>query len=260
MAENGFATGIAVDRPADHVVRLTIDRPPVNAIDSAAQRELTAQLRSAHDDTSVRAVVLTGAGTHFCGGADLREEQSIERDAVGGFLTGVGELLDAIRSHRVPVVAAIEGAAHGGGLEVALACDLRIGSTSCAFAAAGVNVGLVANFRALSQAIGDARARHLLLTGWTCRGEQALDWGLVTELVESDRLADRSIEIAERIASRAPLSVETTKDCLNRSIDLDSAEATELQGRSFARLFRTADHAEALRAFFEKRPGRYERT
>lgn len=250
---------VRADRPAAHVLRITIDRPPVNAIDSAAQRAIADLLDAATDDHDVRAIIVTGAGRHFCAGADLREEQDIERDDVGEFLGGIGRLLDAVRHHRVPVVAAVNGAAHGGGLELALCCDIRIGDDKVNFGAAGVNVGLVANFRGLTRVIGDARARHMLLTGWSCRGQQALDWGLVTELVGTDELDGRAVAIAERIASRSPLSVETTKHCMNESIDLDEAEATTLQGRSFARLFRTRDHAEALTAFFEKRPGVYER-
>ncbi|MEM7140776.1 MAG: enoyl-CoA hydratase-related protein [Actinomycetota bacterium] len=256
MAEGA---SIVVDRPADRVVRITIDRPPVNAIDSSAQASLADALRAVADDTEVRAVVLTGAGRHFCAGADLREEQDLERDAVDGFLVGIGVLLHEIRHHRVPVVAAVNGPAHGGGLELALSCDIRIGCERSSFGAAGVNVGLVANFRSLVRAIGDARARHLLLTGWSCPAEQALDWGLLTELVPAEELADRAVAVASRIATRSPLSVETTKDCLNRSGDLDEQEATRLQAESFARLFRTKDHAEALVAFFEKRDGEYHR-
>jgi enoyl-CoA hydratase len=253
------APPVTVDRPADHVVRITIDRPPVNAIDAAAQRALHAALDEATADLDVRAVVLTGAGRHFCAGADLREEQELERDDVGDFLTGIGALLDAVRTHRVPVVAAVNGAAHGGGLELALSCDIRLGCADSSFGAAGVNVGLVANTATLVTAIGEARARHLLLTGWSCRGEQALDWGLLTELVDARELQDRAVAVAARIASRSPLSVEATKEVLNRSADLDADAARSLQARRFARLFRTADHAEALRAFFERRDGRYER-
>ncbi|MEM9200671.1 MAG: enoyl-CoA hydratase/isomerase family protein [Actinomycetota bacterium] len=249
---------IRIDRPVPHVMRLIIDRPPVNAIDSVAQRALADALAAAHDDHDIRAVVLSGNGKHFCAGADLREEQSIERDEVGGFLAGIGVLLHRLRHHRVPLVAAINGPAHGGGLELALSCDIRIGGPAAAFGAAGVNVGLVANVRLLAHAIGDARARHLLLTGWTLQAEQALEWGLLTELVAGD-VGKRALAVAERIASRSPLSVETTKACLNRSPDLDEHDALQLQAEKFAELFRTADHAEALVAFFEKRPGVYRR-
>lgn len=262
MNDDASMTGIRVDRPVDRVVRITIDRPPVNAIDSVAQRALSLALLDADDDTDVRAVVLTGAGRHFCAGADLREEADLQAggdDDVGGFLVGLGKMLHAIRRHRVPVVAAVNGPAHGGGLEVALSCDIRIGCDASAFGAAGVNVGLIANFRSLVATIGDARARHLLLTGWTCRGRQALEWGLLTELVHEEVVQQRAIAVAERVASRAPLSVEATKDCLNRSPDLSDRDALELQSSEWARLFRTEDHSEALRAFLDKRDASYER-
>jgi enoyl-CoA hydratase len=250
---------VTVERPVEHVARITVDRPPVNALDRATQRAVTAALTDTAEDLDVRAVVLAAAGTRFCGGADLAEEQALDRDDVGDLLGDIAAMLDAVRNHRAPVVAAVNGAAFGGGLELALACDIRIAARSASFGAAGVNVGLVASFRSLTRAIGDARARHLLLTGWTCPADQALEWGLVTEVVDDAVLAERAVAVAARIATRAPLSVESTKECLNRSHDLSDAEAAALQGRRFARLFRTEDHAEALRAFFERRPGRYER-
>jgi len=251
---------VFVDRPAAHVVRVTIDRPPVNAIDSHTQRLLTETFTELGDDLGVRAVVLTGAGDHFCAGADLREEQALDRDDVTSFLRGFGEVLAAVSGHRVPIVAAINGAAHGGGLELALACDIRVGSERASFGAAGVNVGLVANFSSLVATIGDARARHLLLTGWTCRAEQASDWGLLTDVVPADALAERAVAVASRIASRAPLSVEATKACLDALPSLPERDADAMQVREFARLFRTDDHREALHAFFERRPGVYHRT
>lgn len=248
---------IISDRPAAHVLRLTINRGPVNAIDMKSQAALAEQFEAASEDFDVRAIILSGSGRHFCAGADLREEQDMQRGDVGDFLAGFGRLVTRVHKHRVPIVAAVNGPAHGGGLELALACDIRIGCEDSAFGAAGVNVGLVASFRTLSAAIGDARARHLLLTGWSCRTQQALDWGLLTELVPADELSGRAVEVASRIASRSPLSVETTKRCLNESADLDEVQSAKLQVESFARLFRTKDHAEALMAFFQKRDGVY---
>lgn len=250
---------IRIDHPADHVVELTIDRPPVNALDRDHQVELTAALRAADDDTDVRAVILTGAGRHFCAGADLREERALDRDDVGDLLGDIGRMLRAIGGHRVPVIAAVNGQAHGGGLEVALSCDLRLGSTTAAFGAAGVNIGLMANVAQLHDLVGPARARHMLLTGLAVRADQALAWGLVTELHEPDDLLPAARRLAGRIATRAPLAVEATKAAIAAHPDLDRRGATALQVETFSRLFRTEDHAEALTAFFEKRPGTYHR-
>lgn len=252
-----MTAAICSERVTDHVEIITIDRPPVNALDRAAQRALTEALGRAHDDLDVRCVVLHGRNGAFCAGADLREEQSIERSEVGALLTDVGAMLDAVAEHRVPVVASVDGPAHGGGLELALSCAIRVVSPRASFAAAGVRVGLVANVRQLSRAVGPARARHLLLTGDTCDAARALDWGLATEMADEPLAA--AIAIAERIARRAPLSVEATKAMCDRDPELDEAEARTLQVREFARLFRTRDHAEALTAFFERRAGSYER-
>lgn len=248
---------VHTSRSQPAVVHLEIDCQPVNAISTSAQQRLTEELVKIDQDITVRSVVLSGRGRHFCAGADLRQEQEMERDAVGGFLSTFGELLSTIRNLRVPVVAAIDGAAAGGGLELAMACDLRVVGERAKFIAAGVNVGLVANFRLLATAIGDARARSMLLTGLPVDSATAMAWGLATEAVPSVELIAQASAIAERIATRAPLSVEATKRCLNQSLDLDEAEAFALQGRTFARLFRTEDHAEALVAHFEKREGKY---
>jgi enoyl-CoA hydratase len=248
---------VRIDVPSDHVRVVTIDRPPVNAIDRVTQRALSAAFTSFRDDTTVRAVVLTGAGKHFCAGADLREEQSLERDRVGDLMGDIGAMLLAIRALRCPVIAAVGGAASGGGLELALACDLRVVGPSARFVAAGVNVGLIASFASLTTLIGEARARHLLLTGERCDAERALAWGLAT--AAGDDPVVMAVELATTIATKSPLSVEATKSCLNAAIDLSSADATRLQMSTFARLFATRDHAEALSAFFDKRAGSYER-
>lgn len=250
---------VHLGRPVPSVAVLTIDRPPVNAVDRATQRALAEHLAALDADHQTRAVVLTGAGRTFCAGADLREEQQLERDAVSALLGDVGSMLMGVRQHRVPVVAAVNGAAFGGGLELALACDIRIAGRGASFGAAGVNVGLIASFQSLSEIIAPGRARHMLLTGERCTAERALQWGLCTEVVDDVDVVARAIAVAETVASKSPLSVEATKRALNAVGDLDSASATRLQVEEFSALFRTEDHVEALRAFFEKRPGVYHR-
>jgi enoyl-CoA hydratase len=248
---------VRVEAPSAHVRVITIDRPPVNAIDMVTQRLLSDAVRSVEHDVDVRAVVLSGAGRAFCAGADLREEQSLERGRVSDLMGEIGRLLLAVRNLRCPVIAAVDGAASGGGLELALACDLRVVGDHGFFAAAGVNVGLVASFASLTELIGAARARHLLLTGERCDAQRALDWGLAS--AGGSHALPVAVALAEGIASKSPLSVEATKQCLLAVGDLSSADAARLQMDTFARLFSTRDHAEALAAFFERRPARFER-
>jgi enoyl-CoA hydratase len=251
---------VVVRRPSAHAATIVIDRPPVNAIDRVTQRLLTEAFAAAEADTDVRAIVLAATGRHFCAGADLREEQSLDRGEVGDLMGDIGALLLAVRQHRCPVIAAVNGSAHGGGLELALACDIRVVGPGASFAAAGVNVGLIASFASLHELIGAARARHLLLTGERCDATRALDWGLATAASDSTEalLADAEA-LAATIATKSPLSVEATKRCLNRVRDLASREAAALQVDTFAELFSTRDHAEALSAFFERRSPAFER-
>jgi enoyl-CoA hydratase len=254
---SGDHAPVRVETPSAHVRVVLIDRPPVNALDRVTQRDLADAFASFGVDTDVRAVVLSGAGRAFCAGADLREEQSLERGRVGDLMGDIGRLLIGVRELRCPVIAAVNGAAHGGGLELALACDLRVVGPAASFAAAGVNVGLIASFASLTELIGAARARHLLLTGERCDATRALDWGLAT--ASGDDPVATAVALAEVIASKSPLSVEATKSCLGRVGDLSSREAARLQVETFAELFSTRDHAEALSAFFDRRPARFER-
>jgi enoyl-CoA hydratase/carnithine racemase len=184
-------------------------------------------------------------------------------------------MLDALEGFRAPVIAAINGATVGGGLEFALACDIRIASTDAFFVAAGVNVGLIVSFWRLPRVVGMGPAKEILLTGARYDAQQALNWGLVTEVHAPDALLPAALTKARRIATRAPLSVEATKSSVTRAFELDFAQGflvvlgvehleelrplQDLQRAKFLEMFHTEDHQEALRAFFEKRDGDYRR-
>ena len=145
------------------------------------------------------------------------------------------------------------------GLELALACDLRLASEDAIFVAAGVNVGLIANFWRLPRVAGLGPAKEMLLTGDRYTAEQARTWGLVSSVHPREELRDAALAKADRIATRAPLSVEATKACVNRALELEYDEGRALQVANFKRMFRTEDHAEALAAFFERRNGDFRR-
>jgi len=250
---------VRVERPAEGVVVATLDRPPVNALDGAARRALLDLLDEVERDAELRCLVLTGTGRMFCAGADLKEEEKLEGEETGSFFGEFGRILVGIAQVRVPVIAAVNGACMGGGLEVALMCDIRIASTEARFTASGVNVGLIASFYSLTQLLGSGPAASMLLTGQACDAARAERFGLVTDVHPPERLMDEAVVLAKRIASRAPLSVEATKRCMRQAPDLSAEEAFKLQGRETLALAATADHKEALRAFFERRDGRYER-
>ena len=238
------------------ILTITIDRAPVNALPPPDWAALRDQIDAASADTSVRAVVIDGGAGRFCAGADIRvlSEPSDEPTIM---LTIVAEACNAIRNCRVPVIAAIDGAAHGGGIELALACDIRIASPTSTFSASGVNMGLVASVRSLVDAIGDTRARLMLFTGERFDAALAESWFLVT-MVEDDPHAEAQA-LAATIATKAPLSIEANKTALAAMSTLSADEHDALMTELFGTLAGTEDHQEAINAFLEKRPRRFRR-
>jgi enoyl-CoA hydratase len=252
---------VHVTTPAPGVVMLELDHPPVNVMSATMLAILDQVLVDAQSDESVRAIVLTGRGRAFCSGADLKEgtrdqEQPGSRRSMGGF----GPVIAGIAASRAPVIAAVNGLCIGGGLELALCCDLRIASTEARFTAAGVNVGLMASASRLPRLIGISRAKAMLLTGLPHDAETAERWGLVTAVHEPDDLLPATLRLAERIASRAPLSIEATKRVVDRALDLSPDEMNAMLGEELKVLVTSRDHREALAAFAEKRPPDFTRS
>lgn len=168
-------------------------------------------------------------------------------------MPGFGHLLERLDATRAPVIAAVNGWCVGGGFELSLCCDIRIASTEARFVAAGVNVGLMASAYRLPRLIGVSRAKAMLLTGLPHDAETAERFGLVTSVHPPQALRGAAIALAERVASRAPLSIEATKRIAGRAPDLSPDEAAPLQAAELARLRRSQDHKDALEAFREKR-------
>nr|WP_042191193.1 enoyl-CoA hydratase/isomerase family protein [Kibdelosporangium sp. MJ126-NF4]CEL19909.1 Enoyl-CoA hydratase [Kibdelosporangium sp. MJ126-NF4]CTQ97133.1 Enoyl-CoA hydratase (EC 4.2.1.17) [Kibdelosporangium sp. MJ126-NF4] len=252
-------TTVEITRPEPHVAVITLNNPPVNTLSWASRADLRTALADLDDEKDVRALVITGAGRAFTAGADLAEDLAMESVRLNDFVGDFGEILDRIEGFRAPVIAAVNGPAVGGGFELALACDIRIASTEAYFVAAGVNVGLMANFWRLVRLVGLGPAKQILLTGERCQAAEAFRWGLVTKVHMPQDLTSGAMAVAQRVASRAPLSVEATKRCASRAPDLDRDAANQLQVEEFTALFHTVDHKEALRAFFAKTTGEYQR-
>jgi enoyl-CoA hydratase len=239
---------VTVTRPAEGVAAIRIEAPPVNKLGAAIRERLLAELLGLEDDLSVRAIVLTGQGQAFCAGDDLAEAVTRGETAVDS-LKQFGRIIETVETGRVPVIAAINGHAVGGGMELALGCDIRIGSTDAKFIAAGVNVGLMASVYRLPRLIGLARAKEILLTGLPCSAQTALQYGLITELHAPEALMDAAFALAERIASRAPLSVEATKRQSARAYELSPDEALGAAIQELSTLSRSRDHFTAVEAF-----------
>jgi len=247
-------------RPAAHVALLEIDNPPMNALGRAARAALLQRLDEIETDADIRAVLLTGRGARaFCSGDDLKEQAEAQKSKSSAHLGEFGRVLERIETYRLPVIAAINGWCLGGGLELASVCDIRIASVEAKFVCAGVNVGLMASAYRLPRLIGVARAKHMLLTGSPVDAATADKFGLVTAVHAPDTLMIEALALAERIASRAPLSVEATKRTAALAPDLSPEEAAALNAKELAVLGRSADHTEALAAFAEKREPKFRR-
>ena len=248
--------GIYFQKIGENVALLEIDNPPANALGSAMRRQFTTTLNELEADPSIRAIVITGRGRTFCSGDDLKEQEAAQSAGLTSRQKQLAEfagLLDRIEGLRVPVIAAVNGWCMGGGLELALCADIRIASADATFVCAGVNIGLMASAYRLPRLIGVARAKHMLLTGLPFDAETAEKFGLVTSVYKSDVLLEQATELAARIASRAPLSIEATKRMAGKAGDLSPEDAANLTREELSVLVQSADHAEALAAFREKR-------
>ena len=261
-------TFIRVERPREGVALVTLDRPErMNAMAFDVMVPLREALEAVSRDNGVRVVVLTGAGTAFCSGADLEDPgrvPGIEGLTLSTIALRSMELLDdvivTIRRMHQPVIAAVNGPAIGGGFCLALACDIRLAAEPAYFRAAGINNGLTASELGLSyllpRAIGTARAAEVMLTGRDVRADEAERVGLVSQVSPAETLLDDCLEVAERILGFSRPGIELTKRMLWSSLDASSMAAHmdhEGLGQLYVRLT-TRNFEEAVAARKEKRP------
>jgi 2-(1,2-epoxy-1,2-dihydrophenyl)acetyl-CoA isomerase len=248
----------------DGVAEITLNRPQVfNSIDSA----LAAQLREAlgRAESEARAVLLTGADRAFCAGADLK---SLEAGYVSGEAPALGRMIEAdfnpvirdLVGLPLPVIAAVNGAAAGAGVGLALAADLRIASSRASFTMAFVKVGLVPDSGTswtLARAVGQSRALELAMSGRQVKADEALAIGLVHRVAEPDALLDEARAWAVEYAAGPTLAYAATKRLLLDASAATFEAALHAEGPEQDRMGRTADHLEGVRAFLERRPAVY---
>lgn len=272
MADQG-GEGL-ISRLEGGVLRLTIDRPDVgNAITPALREELIAELGRAGDDLAVRAVLLTATGDrHFCTGADLRAARPAGPDRPDGApQRAVGELAAALRNgaQRLiaavldcprPIVAAVNGTAAGLGANLALACDLVLAAESASFIQVFVRRGLAPDAGTaflLPRLVGTARAKQLVFFGDDLSAADAERIGIVNRVVAHDALDKTVTELAGRLAALPPIQLSISKRLLNQSFSVSMAEALEFEDVAQALNFSSADTAEAMLAFVQKRDPRF---
>lgn len=233
----------------DAVALLTLNRPDKrNAVNDEMRAELTAAFAAFDADPSLRVVVLTGAGTAFCAGGDLSASAVPDPDRP--------RIIEPLDKFAKPVIAAVNGVALGGGLELALACDLRIASHNARFALPEVRLGSLpgsGGTQRLPAVVGPSLAAQMILTGEPIDAARALAAGLVSELCAPDKLLDTALAHARAIARNAPLAVIAAKRLLRAAAATHDAERLDFERRLFNELARTEDRNEGRRAFREKR-------
>jgi enoyl-CoA hydratase len=245
----------------DAIALITLNRPEkLNAIDPSMLDRLEQIVDEIDQSEVIRVLILTGAGNRaFSVGADINAWSALDPlDMWRRWVRDGHRTLQRFASLRQPTIAAINGFALGGGLELALSADLRIASADARFGAPEVKIGTLPGWggtERLSATIGPARAKHLVLTGEQVTARVALDWGLVTTVVEPDELVAKAGSLAEAIAANAPVSVQLAKQVLN-AFSADSI-ATALESIAGALAASTSDGREGISAFMEKRDPRY---
>lgn len=241
----------------DSVAILTISRPEaLNALNSNFFDEMKMFLKSLQSDKQIKVLIISGEGKAFVAGADIAEmvnkntEQALEFSKTGQ------NTFETIENLSIPVIAAINGFALGGGCELAMACDIRIASEKAKFGQPEVNLGLIPGYagtQRLSRLVGLGNALNLILSGEAISAQEALRIGLVQKVVQPEELLAETWKLAETIASKGSNAIRQAKIAIRKGFNLNFKEASELEANTFASLFGKPEATEGMTAFLEKR-------
>lgn len=254
---------LQVTRHGDHVLQVALNRPDVgNAINTRMGQELLDLANQLTEKPGgVRVVVLTGAGPKFfCAGGDLKERHGMNRVQ----WTHQHEIFErvcwAMVDLPLPLIGAVNGHAYGGGMELALVCDFIYASHQARFALPEVTLGIMPGMggtQNLSRAVGERRAKELIMTGAPLSSQQALDWRLVNQILEPEQLLDTALKTAHTISRNAPLSVRQVKKAIRFGSQMELRTAYRFEIEAYNQLIDTEDRKEGILAFNEKRPPQF---
>lgn len=246
---------------ADRIATITLNNPPSNVLSTAVLQELAQVFGTMEADNTVRVVIFTAGGRFFCPGADISELANLQRSGQGAELSSKGqELLNRIERMDKPVIAAINGACLGGGLELAMACHMRVAAAGMQFGLPEVNLGLIPGFggtQRLPRIVGPSRASELILTGELITSDQALSMGLVNRVVLGRDLLAQAQQLARMITSKGQLAIQSALRAIRTSLDSSLAEGLARETELFGMLCETPDKKEGTAAFLEKRPPKF---
>jgi|KBSMisStaDraftv2_1062788.scaffolds.fasta_scaffold282590_2 enoyl-CoA hydratase/carnithine racemase len=262
MSTAADAAGLVLVERRARAAFVTLNRPDAaNALSEALVgaiarvfEDLAGEVQGGAD---IRAVVVTGAGKAFCAGADLKERRAMTLDQTWAFLDLLNGVVNAVAAFPRPVIAALNGAAFGGGLELALACDIRIAADTAELGLTEVRLGVIpgaGGTQRLARVASVAAAKELILTGRRVRATRAHALGIVSDVVPAANLADAAAKLADDIAAAGPLAVAAAKRAIDGGAMLPLADALALEAACYEEVLASDDRNEGLNAFAEKRP------
>ena len=240
----------------DNICTVAISAPKsLNALNSNVLAELNAFLESL-DTNATRVLIITGDGEKsFVAGADISEMSNLNEKEGFDFGKRGADVFRKIEVLPIPVIAAVNGFALGGGCELAMACDIRICSDNAKFGQPEVGLGIIPGFSGtvrLARLVGMGMAKQLIYTGKVIKADEALRIGLVNEVLPQAELMNRALELAGQIAANAPLAVSAAKLCINTEFDMEAEDAIKFENRAFGLCFNTEDQKNGMKAFLEK--------
>lgn len=250
----------------ERVALVTIDRPPVNALNTKTMEELAETFGELAKNPEVKAIVLTGEGRNytFIAGADLKEMAEVKSPAEARALAAKGqEILNQIEKMRKPVIAAINSVCIGGGNELAMACHIRISSDRARFGQPEINLGIIPGFggtQRLTRIVGASKARELILSGDMITAQEAFRIGLVDRVVPDGELLRQAMGFAKKLAAKGALALAYALDAIQGGTSKPLEEGLKYEAELFGKIAETEDMREGIRAFLEKRQPKFQDT
>ena len=255
---------LALEQPGDGLLCVRLNRPDFrNALNTQMGRDLRDLFQNGlnRDAGAVRCVVITGAGGKaFCAGGDLKERDGMSDEAWRAQHVIFEEAIYGVMDCPLPVIAAVNGAAFGGGCEIALACDFAYAATDARFALTEVTLGILpgcGGTQNLPRVAGSPRAKEILMTGRPFTAQQALEWGVINRACDPVSLLDEALETAKTICANAPISVKNIKRAVNGGLQTDLKSGLKLELAAYDAVYVSQDRREGVRAFNEKRKAEF---
>ncbi|WP_307324371.1 enoyl-CoA hydratase [Evansella vedderi] len=241
-----------------HIAYLTLKRKgSANALSQALLDEMMTVFQQWKFDPSIRTIIITGDGDNvFCAGADLKERRDMNETQVRQAVNKIRQTIQMVEDMPIPVIAAINGSAIGGGLELALACDLRLASDQAKFALTETTLAIIpgaGGTQRLPRAIGTQRAKEMIYTGKRITAETAESWGLILKVVSQDSLLEEATKLANEIGQNGPIAIKQAKFAINQGIEVDLKTGLSIEEKAYELTIPTKDRKEGLTAFKEKR-------